>query len=218
VCRSTRKPTPHARKVFLVAERLAWEYRPVPRHEKDENERLTWEVNYELGILDPFVEDPERFPGGKKSQHNKWHPYQNEFEMKQALNLIFISENLTEASWSLWLGMQKMLRNLVDLPSSSLKERKLGPAASRLLQETSENRLQPKPAETIDLTKSPNRVMSINYKTLQDFYSLLDQIERTSYVGALFLEAYAERLRDDLCRECWLKHYIQTDTEANKAS
>jgi hypothetical protein len=36
-------------------------------------------------------------------------------------------------------------------------------------------------------------------------------MERTSYVGTLFLEAYAERLRDDMCKSCWLKHNIRLD-------
>lgn len=48
-----------------------------------------------------------------------------------------------------------------------------------------------------------------SYKTLQDFYSLLDKIERTSYIGALFLEAYAEKLRDDMCKSCWFRHNVQ---------
>jgi hypothetical protein len=56
---------------------------------------------------------------------------------------------------------------------------------------------------------SPKRIQS--YKSLQDFYSLLDNIERTSYVGALFLEAYAEKLRDDMCKSCWLKYNIRLD-------
>lgn len=51
----------------------------------------------------------------------------------------------------------------------------------------------------------------VSYKTLQDFYELLDKIERTSYVGAVFLEAYAEKLRDDLCKACWLKRNINLD-------
>jgi hypothetical protein len=48
----------------------------------------------------------------------------------------------------------------------------------------------------------------ISYRTLQDFYALLDKIERTSHVGALFLEAYAERLRDDMCKDCRFKHNV----------
>jgi hypothetical protein len=51
----------------------------------------------------------------------------------------------------------------------------------------------------------------VSYKTLQDFYTLLDRIERTSYVGAVFLEAYAEKLSDDMCKDCWFKHNVKLD-------
>jgi hypothetical protein len=53
---------------------------------------------------------------------------------------------------------------------------------------------------------------TVSYKTLQDFYTLLDKNERTSHVGALFLEAYAKKLRDDMCKDCWFKHNIKLDT------
>ena len=42
-----------------------------------------------------------------------------------------------------------------------------------------------------------------SYQTLQDFYSLLDRIERTSPMGAKFLEAYAQRLHVETCKDCW---------------
>lgn len=51
----------------------------------------------------------------------------------------------------------------------------------------------------------------VSYKTLQGFYKLLDKIERTSYVCAKFLEAYAEKLRDDLCKDCWFKRNVNLD-------
>jgi hypothetical protein len=69
--------TAHMRKLFLVAERLTWEEGLVSDQDKDLNEELNWRFNYELGILDPFVEDLEHVPGGKHSQVNKCHPYQN---------------------------------------------------------------------------------------------------------------------------------------------
>jgi hypothetical protein len=57
VCLQERTATAHMRKVFLVAERLSWDPNTVPIHDKDLNEELNWKVNYELGILEPFVED-----------------------------------------------------------------------------------------------------------------------------------------------------------------
>ncbi|KAI9696057.1 MAG: hypothetical protein M1836_005888 [Candelina mexicana] len=60
------------------------------------------------------------------------------------------------------------------------------------------------------VTSGPEFAKQRNTKirTLQDFYQLLDLIERTSYCSARFLEAYAEFLRGDLCSECWLRHNI----------
>ncbi|KAF2690094.1 hypothetical protein K458DRAFT_439186 [Lentithecium fluviatile CBS 122367] len=257
-------PLPFRCPTFLVAERLAWDEKLVPISAKEQNEELNWAVNFELGILDPFMEDPEQELGGKNSQTNKFYPYQNEFEMKQALRLIFTSENISDASWSLWASMQMDLQEMFRLGGT--KRLGIGSASSKLgtRQKTSE-------AEEIDLTMSPDRASKprtsdgpsgrptppssssehstgkapaivpgnqvsfaqphapgtafvdkpadlqpsfekdqsiTSYKTLQDFYSLLDRIERTSFVGALFLEAYAERLQRDMCRDCWLKRYI----------
>lgn len=45
-------------------------------------------------------------------------------------------------------------------------------------------------------------------QTLHDFYSVLDKVERTSPMGAKFLEAYAERLRDEACKDCWFRHNV----------
>ena len=70
VCYQQRKITPHMRKIFLVAERLLAEDGTTSMHLKSKNEELNWAVNYELGILEPFVEDPEQVPGGKNSQKN----------------------------------------------------------------------------------------------------------------------------------------------------
>lgn len=64
-------------------------------------------------------------------------------------------------------------------------------------------------AASVPQTAPCKRIQS--YKTLRDFYTLLDKIERTSYVGALFLEAYAEKLRDDMCKSCWFRHNVQCD-------
>jgi len=67
------------------------------------------------------------------------------------------------------------------------------------LNESSHQAVQPIPDTDMQIT---------SFRTLQDFYMLLDQIERTSFVGARFLEAYAERLGTDLCPDCWVKHNV----------
>jgi hypothetical protein len=270
VCRQERIATAHMRKVFLVAERLSWNIQMVSTHERDLNEELNWAVNYELGILDPVIEDQGQVPGGKFSSRNKFYPYQNEHEMKLALRLIFMTEDITTTTWALWIGAQLSLQKVFisseneDVPPDGSRRTSMpesqGPAPSAI----SSRHLTPEPIETIDLTGSPDppsrshgkshvlptppssfsktpqdatttskqheptstfttspgppvehslfhpkRIRS--YKTLQDFYSLLDKIERNSYVGALFLEAYAEKLRDDMCKTCWLKHNINLD-------
>jgi hypothetical protein len=63
--------------------------------------------------------------------------------------------------------------------------------------------------DSIAQSRCSKRIVS--YRSLQDFYSLLDKIERRSYVGALFLEAYAERLRKDMCKDCWFTHNVRLD-------
>ncbi|KAF2830718.1 hypothetical protein CC86DRAFT_367419 [Ophiobolus disseminans] len=271
VCLRVRKATPHMRKVFLVAERLLWDGKLMPMHDKDLNEELNWKVNYELGIMDPFVEDPEEVPGGKHSQTNKFYPYQNEHEMTLALRFIFMTEDITEASWALWIGthldLQMNLEGEESTVSSSTVSDPIGMSGSRQISNSNHGAQKSSdPGHTPNLTVShdlasklakgkshrlptppsslpkvtqgvhhdpdgmlrktssssssvsaptvappqvPRKIQS--YKTLQEFYSLLDKIERTSYVGALFLEAYAVKLRDDMCKGCWLKHNIQLD-------
>jgi hypothetical protein len=270
VCYRERTATAHMRKVFLVAERLSWNIDMVSTHEKNLNEELNWAVNYELGILDPIVEDSEQVPGGKFSSRDKFYPYQNEHEMKLALRLIFMTEDITTTTWALWIGAQLSLQNAIitsedeGSPSTGSKRTPMPERNARASSATSAGHHTPEPIETIDLTQSPESPSRVShgklqvlptppssisktaqagttsdeheptptitassativdhslfhpkriqsYKTLQDFYSLLDQIERTSYVGALFLEAYAEKLRDDMCKSCWLRRNINLD-------
>ncbi|KAJ4361196.1 hypothetical protein N0V95_002077 [Ascochyta clinopodiicola] len=246
-----------------MEKRLSWHDELTSIHDKSLNEELNWAVNYELGILDPFVEDSEQIPGGKHSRMNSFYPYQNEYEMKMAFKYIFMTEDITEATWALWIGtqldLQKMLGGEDDKSVST--GLKLHDDGLRILEKRSSRPKTPE-IETIDLTDSPppksqlalglptppasfktagevsrkdsaasgdqaedatlgnpsanpsyfdQRRRIVSYKTLQDFYELLDKIERTSYVGALFLEAYAEKLRDDLCKACWLKRNINLD-------
>lgn len=244
---------------------------------------MNWEVNYQLGILEPAVEDPDQVPGGKNSRANEWYPYNNEFEMVAAMKLVEKAVCLTEGSWRAWVNTIDYLSSEPDesleegrhdifqepigpLPArESLKESAVNifpSLPSRVLKKLPEasydveniNPFLPTPPSSsppfpeeqkllnasvpsLAATKeavfdsfknydspifetqrvkgkreaAPRKRRKTTYTTLQDFYSLLDKIERKSFVGAQFLEAYAEYLRDDLCGDCWLKHSIVLD-------
>lgn len=64
-------------------------------------------------------------------------------------------------------------------------------------------------AHPANLLGHSNRIIS--YRSLQDFYFLLDRIERTSYVAEMFLVAYAARLKADKCINCWHNQNVRLD-------
>jgi hypothetical protein len=130
--------------------------------DKDLNEELNWKVSYELGTLDPFVEDAEQVQGGKHSKSNKWYPYKNWHEMKLALKFIFMTEDITKMTWALWIGTQLHLQDILDgeqdnglpaIPSRPESEEQLSEEASKRSKST--HRKTPDLIETIDLTVSP---------------------------------------------------------------
>lgn len=57
----------------------------------------------------------------------------------------------------------------------------------------------------LDFLKDKTLKPATSFRTLQEFYSLLDEIERTSYVGSRYLEMYAEYLHKECCNECWIR-------------
>lgn len=59
--------------------------------------------------------------------------------------------------------------------------------------------------DSFDFLKDKTLKPATSFRTLKDFYSLLDRIERTSYVGSRYLEMYAEYLHRECCNECWIK-------------
>jgi hypothetical protein len=82
--------------------------------------------------------------------------------MKQALKLLFASNNITNASWSLWIGVQMDLQNMlkVEEQSNSVqpsintppgKRLPLGPSAGN------PGRQKIPEVEEVDLTVSPAR-------------------------------------------------------------
>lgn len=109
ICSTCRKPrtdlTAHQTKLFLVAERLSWEDGTVGSRERARNEETLWEVNAELGIYEPAVEEDGHVVGGKRSKENKLWPYNNAYDADVALKLIEKVEVLTERNWELWKSM-----------------------------------------------------------------------------------------------------------------
>ncbi|KAK7620291.1 hypothetical protein IWX50DRAFT_617336 [Phyllosticta citricarpa] len=296
MCRQRRPPpSTHRRKLFLVAERLSWEKGRMPLALLERNQEMTWEVNFQLGIYEPFVEDLDQVPGGKKSQENPVYPFENASDFSSVMLLVTKGEDLTEASYDMWQrlldivhyspgpndvvethecpgpadapsvhqtsGPKCSLKNLHekdedDLPtppgSSQLNPRQamqratLSPSNSkkslekigRVIQPTPPPSSQPGsdlpsgiPTEPPGLlaqtppSSSAGTMLSLTPKTedagtidempirpprrtLPEFYALLDMIERTSYVGAQFLEAYAEGLQNDYCNDCWFTFNI----------
>jgi hypothetical protein len=112
-CENCRgKPTAHQRKLFLVAERLSWEEGVVPTRERTRNEEALWEVNFELGIVDPHVDDTQNNPGGKNSRINMFYPYDTEEEAEMAFDFLQRADQISQTSFKLWTNTLDKLSHL----------------------------------------------------------------------------------------------------------
>ena len=60
----------------------------------------------------------------------------------------------------------------------------------------------PPPAGPDNTAANRSKVPDWRKDTLQDFYSFLDKLGRTSPLGSKSLEAYAEHLRAEVCKDC----------------
>ncbi|KAL1638836.1 hypothetical protein SLS58_008541 [Diplodia intermedia] len=237
-------------KLFLIAERLSWEDGTVPTAERELNQELTWEVNFQLGIEAPTLQDPEQVAGGKNSKLDRWFPFESEADCTAALQLIAKADCLSEKSYSLWLKMLEALYTVlpeerqerpvsqdalpqaaasqVDTAASADKHAALQlptppsssqPFASQTSQGPASTAHPPSPYHyreppPVDNCDPTTPIAKPIHRSLPEFYALLDTIERTSYVGAQYLEAYAEQLRHDCCEGCWWSHNIATDDDA----
>jgi hypothetical protein len=105
----------------LVAERLLFDLEGTPVTARQNNEEANWEVNFQLGILDPSVEDLEgHVPGGKRSRVKRCYPFETEFEMDAVMKLLEKGGALTQANWTVWRSMVDCLPldSSVDAKSS----------------------------------------------------------------------------------------------------
>lgn len=130
-CKKLRSaPTAHQQKLFLVAERLTWEEGKVPMRDITTNEEQLWEVNFQLGIMEPSVEDHEHVPGGKQSRKMPFFPFETEDEMEVSMKLLEKAERLSEDSFHLWrLNLDAMPE--VSEPLEDREKPQGKPSASR---------------------------------------------------------------------------------------
>ncbi|KAL1627104.1 hypothetical protein SLS54_002643 [Diplodia seriata] len=240
----------HIQKLFLIAERLSWENGTVPTAERELNQELTWEVNFQLGIEAPTLQDAEEVAGGKNSKLDRWFPFESEADCTAALQLIAKADCLSESSYSLWLKMLEALYTVLPderqerpvsqdaLPQAAASQVDTAASADKhaaSLLPTPPSSSQPFASQTsqgpastehplspyhyrdpppVDNCDASTPIAKPVYRSLPGFYALLDTIERTSYVGAQYLEAYADQLRHDCCEDCWWTHNIATDDDA----
>lgn len=130
-------------------------------HDKSLKEELNWVVDYGLGILDPFVEDPDQVLGGKRSRTNSFYPYANEYEMRLAFEYIFMTEDVTEAAWALWIATQLSLQKMLggENEASAGKKLKLNEDGLRILEGKSYCRKTPDRDYRFDrLAATPSQV------------------------------------------------------------
>ncbi|KAK3717643.1 hypothetical protein LTR37_005710 [Vermiconidia calcicola] len=234
---------PQQRKLFLVAERLSWGTGPVSANERNANEEALWSVNAELEIYDPAVEDEQIVIGGRQSREDALFPFASEQEAGVVMRVVTKPEVLTTRTWDLWRDMinEKTEGEASDTGDRGSGMVDSGRQALTMLNNNSRwlpstdhtTRVKGKERaiiETLDLTStspsstptpfannghssSTSAAQPSRIQTLQDFYSVLDELERTSPMGARFLEAYAERLRDEVCKHCWFRHNILDEEE-----
>ncbi|KAI9776145.1 MAG: hypothetical protein M1839_000561 [Geoglossum umbratile] len=106
VCATPQPASAHHQKLFLVAERLLFDLERTPTAVRQKNEEANWGVNFQLGILDPFVEDLQgHISGGKHSRAKRCYPFENELEMGAVMSLIEKGGVLTQSNWIVWKGM-----------------------------------------------------------------------------------------------------------------
>ncbi|EME85081.1 uncharacterized protein MYCFIDRAFT_195947 [Pseudocercospora fijiensis CIRAD86] len=232
-CGKERVASVHQRKLFLVAERLSWEVGTTSRKQREQNEVATWAVNAELSIFDPVVDEDEVIVGGRCSREKTCYPYNTQEEADAAMMIVEKADLLSEGSWRVW--MQTINAKLQELPKNKSgaevyrqKTGSISPnrrALSDLSPDTppersSQSKKGKSPASQSSSLPTPpsstddedrhvdSKPVKCSFQTLQDFYSLLDKIERTSPQAARYLEAYAEQLHKDGCKDCWLKQTI----------
>ncbi|KAI6912058.1 hypothetical protein D0869_10333 [Hortaea werneckii] len=216
-CRRPRHLSPHDRKLFLTAERLSWPRLTFGYKARTGIEEALWPVNFELGVEEPvqFSMHHDIF-SAKKSVKNKNFPYSDSSEAEMVMRVVEHAEILTEASWELWRNLDQEPTITPNYLSAEVFSR---PSSDRQpLREISDNaRPQAPPTPPSSATKpskapeSESVSSSSSSMSLVEMYSSLDRIERNSPTASRFLEAYAEKLHREVCKECWVEENVCGD-------
>ncbi|KAI7363123.1 hypothetical protein KC354_g6734 [Hortaea werneckii] len=210
-CRRPRHLSPHDRKLFRTAERLSWPRLTFGYKARTGIEEALWPVNFELGVEEPvqFSMHHDIF-SAKKSVKNRFYPYADAAEA--VMRVIEYAEILTDASWELWRDLDQ--ETTTPMPG---QQGTTGASSDRPpLGEISDNaRPQAPPTPPSSATKNSKAPESASISppsmSLVEMYSSLDKIERSSPMASRFLEAYAEKLHAEVCKECWVEENVPHD-------
>ncbi|GAB1740738.1 hypothetical protein NU219Hw_g5823t1 [Hortaea werneckii] len=214
-CRRPRQLSAHDRKLFLTAERLSWPRLTFGYKARTGIEEALWPVNFELGVEEPvqFSMHHDIF-SARKSVKNKSYPYSDPSEADMVMRVVEHAEILTEASWELWSSLGQ---ETTTIPSQS--NTNPAPSSDRPpLREISDNArpqapLTP-PSSAAKGSKAPESASIYSPPppmSLVEMYSSLDKIERASPMASRFLEAYAEKLHREACKDCWVEENVVVD-------
>ncbi|RMZ03066.1 hypothetical protein D0862_05800 [Hortaea werneckii] len=213
-CRRPRQLSAHDRKLFLTAERLSWPRLTFGYKARTGIEEALWPVNFELGVEEPvqFSMHHDIF-SARKSVKNKSYPYSDPSEADMVMRVVEHAEILTEASWELWSSLGQ---ETTTIPSQS--NTNPAPSSDRQpLREISDNArpqapLTP-PSSASKGSQAPESasISSPASMSLVEMYSSLDKIERASPMASRFLEAYAEKLHREACKDCWIEENVVVD-------
>ena len=221
-CRRPRHLSPHDRKLFLTTERLSWPRQTYGYKARTGIEEALWPVNFELGVEEPvqFSMHHDIF-SAKKSFKNKNFPYSDSSEAEMVMRVVQHAEILTNASWELWRNLDlgttptqiQSNTNPSTAPGSArspLREinDNARPHQAPLTPPSSATKPSKAPEPTSDSSSSSSWSSSMS---LVEMYSSLDKIERSSPMASRFLEAYAEKLHAEVCKECWVETTVVGD-------
>ncbi|KAI6803428.1 hypothetical protein KC332_g14899 [Hortaea werneckii] len=219
-CRRPRHLSPHDRKLFLTAERLSWPRQTYGYKARTGIEEALWPVNFELGVEEPvqFSIHHDIF-SAKKSFKNRNFPYSDSSEADMVMRVVEHAEILTDASWEL---RRELDQEATPMLSQSSTNHSTAPSSARPPLSEIDGNTRPQqtpltlPSSATKHSKALEAASDSSPMSLVEMYSSLDQIERSSPLASRFLEAYAEKLHGEVCRECWVETDVGGDDDGSE--